>query len=45
MTWSFFQRYCDEVYAIVSKDWIEASGKTPLGMDLAQLETLMHELR
>ena len=45
MSYSFFQRYCDEVYAIVSKDWIAATGKTPLGMSLADLEALMKELR
>ncbi len=45
MTWSFFQTYCDEAYAIADKDWINSLGKTPLGLTLAQLESMMNGLR
>lgn len=41
MTWAFFAKYVDEVYAIVDPEWIKATGQTPCGMTLAQLEQLM----
>lgn len=44
MTYAFFAKYCVEVYAIVDKNWIAKTGKTPLGLSLADLETLMKEL-
>ncbi len=40
MTWSFFNTYCDEAYALLSKDWIKtATGLSPLGngFDMAGL--------
>ena len=37
MTWAFFATYCDQVYALVDKDWLMKSGKTPSGLNLAQL--------
>lgn len=45
MTWAFFQAYCEESYAIVDKTWINSSGKSPLGLTLAQLESMMNGLR
>jgi len=45
MTWEFFSRYTDEVYAIVDKSWIETTGKTPLNLTLQELEELMADLR
>lgn len=45
MTWEFFEAYCDEAYAIIDKSWINATGQTPLGLTLAQIENLMSELR
>ena len=38
MTWAWFEKYCSEAYALISKDWIEASGLAPSGFDLAALE-------
>jgi len=38
MTWAWFEKYCDEAYAPVSKEWIEAQGVAPSGFDLATLE-------
>jgi hypothetical protein len=38
MTWAWFEKYCSEAYALVSKDWIKASGLSPSGFDLATLE-------
>ena len=37
MTWSFWDRYCDEAYAIISTDFL-ANGKTPAGFDMAALQ-------
>lgn len=45
MSWSFFNSYCDESYAILSPDWIEDSGRAPPGFDLPQLMLDMQALR
>ena len=37
MTWQFFAQYCDEAYAPLSRDWLNAQGTDPAGFDLAQL--------
>ena len=37
MTWAFWDRYCDEAYAIVSADFL-ASGKAPNGLDMEALK-------
>ena len=37
MTWSFWDRYCDEAYCILSDDFLDA-GKAPNGFDLASLK-------
>jgi hypothetical protein len=37
LTWSFWDRYCDEAYCILSDDFLE-KGKAPNGFDLAALE-------
>ena len=41
MTWAFLEKYCDEVYAIISKDYLMSNNQTPLGMTITQLEALM----
>jgi hypothetical protein len=38
LTWSFWDRYCDECWCIVSTDFLDGNGKTPEGFDLAALE-------
>lgn len=45
MTWSFFNTYCDESYALLSHDWISAEGKTPGGLDVTQLINDMQALK
>jgi hypothetical protein len=45
MTWAFFDNYCEEAYAIVDKNWIAKTGKTPLSMTMQQLEDLMKEIK
>lgn len=37
MTWSFWDVYCDEAYAVVSEDWLDPTGKSPPGFDLERL--------
>jgi hypothetical protein len=38
MTWAWLEKYCSEAYALVSRDWLSASGISPSGLDLAALE-------
>ena len=45
MTWEFFSMFTDEVYAIADNSWINATGKTPLGLSIEELKTMMHALR
>lgn len=45
MTWEFFQRTTDEAYAIIDSDWLNATGKTPLGLTSEQLIAQMQGLR
>jgi hypothetical protein len=44
MTWAFFEKFVDEVYAIADADWVEATKKTPGGLTVAQLEQAMKAL-
>ncbi|MFL5953337.1 MAG: hypothetical protein ACJ76I_04420 [Gaiellaceae bacterium] len=37
MTWSFWDRYCDEAYCILSEDFLD-EGRAPNGFDLAALK-------
>ena len=37
VTWSFWERYCDEAYCIISDDFLK-EGSAPNGLDLAALE-------
>lgn len=45
MTWDFFRQYTSEAYALVDEDWVDATGKTPLGMSLTDLTALMAALK
>jgi len=45
MTWKFFGKYVEEVYAIADHAWIAATGKTPGGLTLKELDTQMQALR
>ena len=38
MTWAWFEKYCSEAYALVSKEWLTSTGIAPSGFDLATLE-------
>ncbi|MBS2021467.1 MAG: hypothetical protein JST92_03600 [Deltaproteobacteria bacterium] len=37
MTWTFWDAYCDEAYALVSRDFIGKGTKAPSGLDLKQM--------
>lgn len=41
MSWDFFTRYTDEVYAVLSTDWVLQDKQSPSGFDL---KTLQHDL-
>jgi len=43
MTWSFWDAYCDESYAIISSDFI-LNGKSPAGFDLAALQNDLKQI-
>ena len=45
MTWEFFSRYTDEVYALADSSWIKANGTTPGGLTLEQLQAQMSALK
>jgi hypothetical protein len=37
MSWDFWLEYVDEAYAVVSTDWLKATGLSPTGLDLTGL--------
>ena len=45
MTWDFFAKYVDEVYAIADTAWIEKKGTSPGGLSLDELELQMQALK
>jgi hypothetical protein len=45
MTWSFWEVYCDEAYAILSKDYLTGKKTTPHGFSVAQLNADLHDLQ
>jgi hypothetical protein len=38
MTLEFWNEYVDEVHVLLGSDWMESTGKSPSGFDLAQLQ-------
>lgn len=45
MTTAFWHQFVDEVYALVSQEFVETSGFTPLGLSLAQWGDQMQAIR
>ncbi|HEY4051150.1 MAG TPA: hypothetical protein VGM27_30175 [Acidobacteriaceae bacterium] len=37
MSWNFFERYTDEVYAVLSADWVQRDAACPSGFDMTAL--------
>lgn len=44
MTWSFWETYCDEAYAILSNDYLKKK-ETPQGFSMQQLQADLADLR
>jgi len=44
MSWGFYNAYADEVFAVISEDFIGSTGDTPAGFDLAALKTDLKQL-
>jgi hypothetical protein len=38
MTWEFFDKYCDEAYAIISPDWFNSELVSPVGFKFDELK-------
>jgi hypothetical protein len=45
MSWDFYDAYADESYAVLSADFIGASGESPEGFDLAALRRDLAQLK
>jgi hypothetical protein len=45
MTWSFWEAYCDEAYAILSTDYLSGKKTTPQGFNLTQLQADLADLK
>jgi hypothetical protein len=45
MTWSFWETYCDEAYAILSKDYLDGEKKAPGGFSMQELEADLADLK
>ena len=45
MTWSFWEAYCEEAYAILSNDYLTGKKKTPQGFGLPQLQVDLQDLK
>lgn len=44
MTWTFWDTYCDEAYAVFSFDWISKNNQSPNGFDQAALAADLQEV-
>jgi hypothetical protein len=38
MSWEFFERYAEEVFAVLSVDWVAENSRSPTGFDCVTLE-------
>ena len=45
MTWSFWDAYCDESYAIISNDYINNKKESPDGFNMQQLQADLADLK
>ena len=45
MTWSFWETYCDEAYAILSTDYLDGSKKAPGGFSMQELQADLADLK
>ena len=45
MSNNFFNHFVDEAYGLVDVDWLVATGRTPLGITLTELDAQMAPLK
>ena len=45
MTWSFWETYTEEAYAILSNDYLSKKKQTPQGFNLQQLQADLADLK
>jgi len=45
MTWTFWEAYCEEAYAILSNDYLTGKKKTPQGFSMQQLQADLADLK
>jgi hypothetical protein len=45
MTWSFWEAYCEEAYAILSPDYLTKKKQTPQGFNMQQLQADLQDLK
>ena len=45
MTWSFWETYCEEAYAILSEDYLDGKKTSPHGFNMTQLEADLADLK
>jgi hypothetical protein len=45
MTWSFWDAYCDESYAIISSDYLNGEKESPDGFNMQQLQADLADLK
>ncbi len=45
MTWSFWEAYCDEAYAIISPDYLNDKQESPAGFNMQQLQADLADLK
>lgn len=45
MTWSFWEAYCDEAYAILSNDYLDGKKKAPAGFSMQELQADLADLK
>ncbi len=45
MTWSFWDAYCDEGYAIISNDYLNGQEQAPQGFSLQQLQADLADVK
>jgi len=45
MTWSFWEAYCDEAYAIISTDYLNDKQESPAGFNMQQLQADLADLK
>jgi hypothetical protein len=45
MTWTFWEAYCDEAYAILSPDYMDDKQKAPQGFSISELQADLSDLK